>query len=100
MIELVPQELATAITSRLTIPTIGIGAGAGCTGQVQVLPDLLGLLGAAAPRHAGRIANLREEAIAALAAWRASVESGEFPEKAHGISADATLLAALAELPR
>jgi 3-methyl-2-oxobutanoate hydroxymethyltransferase len=100
VIELVPQELAAAITSRLTIPTIGIGAGAACTGQVQVLPDLLGLLGATAPRHAGRIANLRDEAIAALATWRASVESGDFPTAAQGIAGDETLIAALDELPR
>jgi 3-methyl-2-oxobutanoate hydroxymethyltransferase len=100
VIELVPQELAAAITSRLTIPTIGIGAGAGCTGQVQVLPDLLGLLGAAAPRHAGRVANLRDEAIAALTTWRTTVESGDFPTAAQGIAGDATLIAALDELPR
>jgi 3-methyl-2-oxobutanoate hydroxymethyltransferase len=100
VIELVPQELAAAITSRLTIPTIGIGAGAGCTGQVQVLPDLLGLLGATAPRHAGRVANLRDEAIAALTTWRENVESGAFPTAAQGIAGDATLIAALDELPR
>jgi 3-methyl-2-oxobutanoate hydroxymethyltransferase len=100
VIELVPQELAAAITSRLTIPTIGIGAGAGCTGQVQVLPDLLGLLGATAPRHAGRAANLRDEAIAALTTWRENVESGAFPTAAQGIAGDATLIAALDELPR
>jgi 3-methyl-2-oxobutanoate hydroxymethyltransferase len=100
VIELVPQELATAITSRLTIPTIGIGAGGGCTGQIQVLPDLLGLLGAAAPRHAGRIANLRDEAITALTTWRTNVESGDFPTAAQGIAGDPTLIAALNELPR
>ena len=95
-----PQELATAITSRLTIPTIGIGAGAGCTAQVQVLPDLIGLLSGTAPRHAGRIANLRDEAIAALTTWRTNVELGDFPAAAQGIAADATLIAALDELPR
>lgn len=99
VIELVPQELAAAITERLTIPTIGIGAGPGCTAQVQVLPDLLGLLGAA-PRHAGRIAHLRDEAITSLAAWRTSVESGAFPTAANSITGDATLIAALEELPR
>ena len=100
VIELVPQELAAAITGRLTIPTIGIGAGGGCTGQIQVLPDLLGLLGATAPRHAGRVANLRDEAIAALTTWRANVESGNFPTPAQAISADATLIAALDNLQR
>jgi 3-methyl-2-oxobutanoate hydroxymethyltransferase len=100
VIELVPQELAAAITGRLAIPTIGIGAGGGCTGQIQVLPDLLGLLGATAPRHAGRIANLRDEAIAALTTWRTSVEAGSFPTASQGIAADVTLIAALNELPR
>jgi ketopantoate hydroxymethyltransferase len=57
-------------------------------------------LGAAAPRHAGRIANLRDEAIAALTTWRANVESGAFPTAAQAIAADATLIAALDELPR
>ena len=72
----------------------------GVQGQVQVLPDLLGLLGATAPRHAGRIANLRDEAIAALATWRTDVESGNFPTAAQGIAGDVTLIAALDELPR
>jgi 3-methyl-2-oxobutanoate hydroxymethyltransferase len=100
VIELVPQELAAAITGRVTIPTIGIGAGGGCTGQIQVLPDLLGLLSATAPRHAGRVANLRDEAIAALTNWRTNVESGNFPTPAQAISADATLIAALDNLLR
>jgi 3-methyl-2-oxobutanoate hydroxymethyltransferase len=100
VIELVPQELAAAITGSVTIPTIGIGAGGGCTGQIQVLPDLLGLLSATAPRHAGRVANLRDEAIAALTNWRTNVESGNFPTPAQAISADATLIAALDNLPR
>ena len=99
VIELVPHQLAAAITERLSIPTIGIGAGAGCSAQVQVLPDLLGLLGAAAPRHAGRVATLRDEAVAALAAWRSAVESGDFPTSGQTISADAELTAALAQLP-
>jgi len=81
VIELVPQELAAAITSRLTIPTIGIGAGGGCTGQIQVLPDLLGLLGATAPRHAGRIANLRDEAIAALTSLAHERGVGRLPHR-------------------
>ena len=55
---------------------------------------------AAAPRHAGRIANLRDEAIAALTTWRTNVESGGFPTAAQGIAGDATLIAALNELPR
>lgn len=78
VVELVPEQLAAAITERLQIPTIGIGAGAGCSGQVQVLTDVLGL-GTFKPKHARRYANLRETIGGALAAYRADVESGAFP---------------------
>ena len=97
VIELVPAELAAAITERLHIPTIGIGAGAGCSGQVQVIPDLLGLLGRP-PRHARPFAALRETAIDALRAWRDEVEAGAFPGRAESIEADETLRASLADI--
>ncbi len=78
VLELVPEQLAAAITERLSIPTIGIGAGAGCSGQVQVVTDLLGL-GDFIPRHARPYANLRETIGAAAAAWAADVAAGAFP---------------------
>jgi 3-methyl-2-oxobutanoate hydroxymethyltransferase len=96
VIELVPTELAALITQRLTIPTIGIGAGAACSGQVQVLPDLLGILSGPSPRHAGEYATLRDQALAGLTKWRADVAKGAFPTSAQSISATDELRAALA----
>lgn len=99
VVELVPEQLAAVITSRLRIPTIGIGAGAGCSGQVQVVTDLLGL-GTFTPRHARPYANLRETIGAAAAAWAADVVSGTFPGPAETVRMDdATLDEALGRTP-
>jgi 3-methyl-2-oxobutanoate hydroxymethyltransferase len=78
VLELVPEQLAAAITERLRIPTIGIGAGAGCSGQVQVVTDLLGL-DDWQPKHARSYANLRETILAAARAYAADVGAGTFP---------------------
>jgi 3-methyl-2-oxobutanoate hydroxymethyltransferase len=78
VLELVPGQLAAAITERLRIPTIGIGAGAGCSGQVQVVTDLLGL-GSFTPRHARPYASLRETILEAARAYAADVAGGTFP---------------------
>ena len=78
VLELVPDQLAAAITERLTIPTIGIGAGAGCSGQVQVLTDFLGL-DTWHPKHARPYANLRETILDAARGFVSDVTAGTFP---------------------
>jgi 3-methyl-2-oxobutanoate hydroxymethyltransferase len=87
VLELLPEQLAAAITERLQIPTIGIGAGAGCSGQVQVLTDLLGYE-EWHPRHARPYANLREIILGAARAYRADVEAGSFPGPAETVRMD------------
>ena len=78
VLELVPEQLAGAITERLRIPTIGIGAGPRCSGQVQVITDLLGIADWA-PRHARRYADLRQTILGAARAYAADVAAGTFP---------------------
>ncbi|MBA2380537.1 MAG: 3-methyl-2-oxobutanoate hydroxymethyltransferase [Chloroflexi bacterium] len=78
VLELVPEQLAAAITDRLRIPTIGIGAGAGCSGQVQVITDLLGI-DAWHPKHSKPYADLRGTILAAATAWAGDVVAGTFP---------------------
>ncbi len=91
VLELVPEQLAAAITERLHIPTIGIGAGAGCSGQVQVVTDLLGL-GAFVPRHARPYAHLRETILEAARAYAADVAAGTFPGPAETTRMDDAVL--------
>ena len=91
VLELVPEQLAAAITARLRIPTIGIGAGAGCAGQIQVITDVLGL-GSFVPRHARPYADLRGTILAAATAYRADVEAGTFPGDAQATRMDEAIL--------
>lgn len=83
VIEGVPARLATFVTERLEIPTIGIGAGAGTSGQVLVFHDLLGLWEGKSPRFVKRYADLGDQARAAMAAYRDEVSSGAFPADEH-----------------
>ena len=78
VLELIPTELAGDITSRLKIPTIGIGAGPNCDGQIQVIYDILGL-GARPPRHAKQYAHLNETILGSLKTYAAEVSDGIFP---------------------
>jgi 3-methyl-2-oxobutanoate hydroxymethyltransferase len=83
VLEAVPEPVATRITALLSIPTIGIGAGAGCDGQVLVYHDLLGLSEGHLPRFVKRYANLSREIRDALEAYAADVRSGAFPDAEH-----------------
>ena len=84
VLEAVPSPVAKRITETLSIPTIGIGAGVGCDGQVLVYHDLLGLYEARAPRFVKRYAALADEIRAALERYAEDVRSGRFPEEQHG----------------
>jgi 3-methyl-2-oxobutanoate hydroxymethyltransferase len=92
VLELVPEQLAAAITERLRIPTIGIGAGAGCAGQVQVITDVLGI-GEFVPRHARPYADLNATIGEAVRSWAADVTAGTFPGEAESVRMDDAVLA-------
>ena len=82
VLECIPLDLAAEITTELTIPTIGIGAGAHCDGQVLVLHDLLGLSSDWTPRFAKRYAELGREVVRAAGAYVEEVKGGLFPTEA------------------
>jgi 3-methyl-2-oxobutanoate hydroxymethyltransferase len=88
VLESVPDRVAAHISERLSIPTVGIGAGPGTGGQVLVLHDLLGLFDRFTPRFVKRYAELGEAARQALAAFRADVQAGAFPGAEHSYSID------------
>lgn len=81
LLESIPMELGRKITASVSIPTIGIGAGPHCDGQVLVLHDVLGLFERFLPKFAKRYANLREAALEAVSAYRREVEEGVFPSE-------------------
>lgn len=92
VLELVPQQLAAAVTERLRVPTIGIGAGAGCSGQVQVITDVLGMNADFTPKHARHYAELHDVIKAAAEAWRADVVAGTFPGPEQTVDMDQAIL--------
>jgi 3-methyl-2-oxobutanoate hydroxymethyltransferase len=84
VLEGIPRDLAAEITDRLTIPTIGIGAGVACDGQVLVCNDLLGLDLSFAPKFVKRYARIEEVAVEAFQQYAAEVRAGVFPGPEHG----------------
>ncbi len=83
VLEAVPAPVAAEVTRRLTVPTIGIGAGPDCDGQVLVYHDLLGLTEGHLPRYVNRYANLSREIRDALEAYANDVRTGAFPDEQH-----------------
>jgi len=83
VLEVIPSELAKEITEILHIPTIGIGAGPHCDGQVLVLHDLLGLFEKFTPKFVKKYGNLRESILEAIKQYKEEVEKGVFPGQEH-----------------
>jgi len=83
VLEAVPAELAAEITGSLSIPTIGIGAGPHCDGQVLVYHDVLGIFQEFKPKFVKRYANLRKEIVDAVSRYADEVRKGDFPDEAH-----------------
>ena len=86
VLECISAEIAARITASIAIPTIGIGAGAGCDGQVLVLNDLLGLNPGHVPRHVKAYANLKDTVVEAVTQYRDEVREGKFPGEEHAFS--------------
>jgi 3-methyl-2-oxobutanoate hydroxymethyltransferase len=99
VLECVPTPLAKLITERLSVPTIGIGAGPFCDGQVQVVHDMLGLFTDFTPKHAKRYAELGEAIKQAVASYVREVSEGSFPTDKQSYSMDESLLEALYGAP-
>lgn len=83
VLEMVSQSITAKITAELSIPTIGIGSGPGCDGQVLVGPDLLGLTEGFQPKFLKRFANLRSEAMSAIQNYADEVRNGLYPTTEH-----------------
>jgi 3-methyl-2-oxobutanoate hydroxymethyltransferase len=97
VLEAIPSALARVITERLSIPTIGIGAGPDCDGQVLVTHDLLGLFDRFVPRFTKRYADLAKIIGDAVGGFREEVLDGRFPDAAHSYSIDQETERALLE---
>ena len=92
VLELVPAELAAAITERLSIPTVGIGSGPHTSAEIQVVTDVVGLTQGFVPRHARQFGQVGEALRAAVHAYRDAVTSGDFPGEAESSSMEQSVL--------
>jgi len=94
VLEAIPPDVAASVTREIDIPTIGIGAGRECDGQVLVCTDLLGMSRGPSPRFAKRYVDLAGSAVAAVQAYVAEVQSGAFPGPEHAYKPNASVGAA------
>ena len=92
VLETVPSPLAGLITQKVSIPTIGIGAGRGCDGQVQVVSDLLGLFTDFVPKHSKQYARLADIMSNAFSQYLKEVQDSSFPTEEHSFSMDESIL--------
>jgi 3-methyl-2-oxobutanoate hydroxymethyltransferase len=95
VLETVPAALSSLITKQIGIPTIGIGAGAGCDGQVQVINDMLGSFTDFVPKHAKQYAKLSDIIKNAVNEYQNEVKSGAFPTEKNSFTMDETILASI-----
>ena len=92
VLEGIPSELAEKITNSLSIPTIGIGSGHHCNGQIQVLHDILGLFDTFVPKHAKQFSNIGDAIIDAVTNYQKDVMAGEFPTRDNYVLMDQKIL--------
>jgi len=92
VLECIPAPLSKLITERLSIPTVGIGAGPHCDAEIQVVSDILGWFTDFVPKHTKRYAELAERAAEAIAAYADDVQRGAFPADAHGFTIEGEVL--------
>lgn len=92
VLECVPEKLATLISEKISIPTIGIGAGAGCDGQVLVYQDMLGLYSDFVPKFVKQFRNLGQEMKAGFTDYVKEVKEGTFPAKEHTFKIDDSII--------
>ena len=92
VLECVPAPLSQLITERVSVPTIGIGAGKGCDGQVQVVSDILGLFTDFVPKHAKQYAKLNQTVTTAVTDYIAEVKAGHFPSPKQSYEMDKNIL--------
>ena len=95
VLETVPTALASLISKRISIPTIGIGAGAGCDGQVQVIHDMLGSFTDFVPKHAKQYTNLHDIILKAVSEYHNEVKSSTFPTEKQSFTMDESVLEGL-----